>query len=74
MVANKSDLAPEGSAGLSTRLGLERLEGHVSRVQPASALSGAGVRDGLQWLVEQVTLLLGCGRLHGRRSWSRRAR
>lgn len=55
VVANKADLAPEGSAGLSARLGLERLEGHVSRVQPASALSGAGVRDGLQWLVEQVT-------------------
>ena len=52
---------------MSARLGLERLEGHVSRVQAASALSGAGVRDGLQWLVEQVTLLLGCGRMHGRR-------
>ena len=57
MVANKTDIAPEGGAGLSARLGLERLEGRVSRVQPASALSGAGVREGLQWLVEQVTLL-----------------
>ncbi|KAK9839503.1 hypothetical protein WJX81_006203 [Elliptochloris bilobata] len=54
VLANKTDLAPEGGAGSSARLGLERLEGRASRVQPASALSGAGVREGLQWLVEQV--------------------
>jgi hypothetical protein len=55
VVANKADAAPAGAgADLAARLGVERLEGRAHRVQAASALSGSGVREGLQWLVEQA--------------------
>ncbi len=58
MVANKADAAPAGAgADLAARLGVERLEGRAHRVQAASALSGSGVREGLQWLVEQARAL-----------------
>ena len=54
MVANKSDAAPDAGAGVGARLGLEHLEGRAKRVQPVCALTGDGVREGLQWLVEQA--------------------
>lgn len=54
MVANKSDAAPDAGVGVGARLGLEHLEGRAKRVQPVCALTGDGVREGLQWLVEQA--------------------
>lgn len=54
VVANKSDAAPDAGAGMGARLGLEHLEGRAKRVQPVCALTGDGVREGLQWLIEQA--------------------
>lgn len=53
--ANKQDVA--GAAGLqeiAAALGLGKVDSRPVIVQPASAYSGAGLHDGLKWLIEAV--------------------
>lgn len=55
LVANKQDA--EGAVGLAEvadAFGLGKLDSRPVIVQPASAHSGRGLSDGLQWLVEAV--------------------
>ncbi|KAF8065539.1 Pyroxd2 [Scenedesmus sp. PABB004] len=55
LLANKQD-AP-GAAGLAEvaeAFGLGRLDGSGPAVQPCSAFTGAGLADGLRWLVDAV--------------------
>jgi small GTP-binding protein len=53
--ANKQDL-PRAirPAELATRLGLHELRGHKWQIQAASALTGDGLYEGLDWVVEHL--------------------
>ena len=54
--ANKQDLRDAmGVAELTAVLGLQSVRTHEWHVQPACALTGEGLHDGLGWIVQRVT-------------------
>ena len=54
--ANKQDLRDAmGTAELTAVLGLQSVRSHEWHVQPACALTGEGLHDGLAWIVQRVT-------------------
>jgi signal recognition particle receptor subunit beta len=54
--ANKQDLRDAmGVAELTAVLGLQSVRSHEWHVQPACALTGEGLHDGLAWVVQRVT-------------------
>lgn len=54
VLANKQDAADaQPPAAVQQMLGLDELKVPL-RVQEASALTGEGLRDGLQWLVAEI--------------------
>jgi len=54
--ANKQDLREAmGVAELTAVLGLQSVRTHEWHVQPACALTGEGLHDGLGWIVQRVT-------------------
>ena len=53
--ANKQDLPRAmGTADLAARLGLHDLRGHKWRIQASSAVTGDGLYEGLDWVVENL--------------------
>lgn len=55
VIANKQDRdAAETYAAVTENLGLGKVDTRPFRVQPASALNGSGVAEGVHWLVEEV--------------------
>ena len=43
-----------GEVAVADELGLGKVSGRPQRVQPVSATTGAGIADGLQWIVSAV--------------------
>ena len=39
---------------ITEKLGLKALENHLWHIQPASAISGEGIHEGLDWLCNQL--------------------
>ncbi|XP_062506920.1 ADP-ribosylation factor-like protein 3 isoform X1 [Corticium candelabrum] len=53
--ANKQDLFSAAPASeISTGLQLHTIRDRAWQIQPCSALSGEGVRDGMEWIVKKV--------------------
>jgi hypothetical protein len=56
LFANKQDLRDAmGVAELTGVLGLQSVRSHEWHVQPACALTGEGLHDGLAWIVQRVS-------------------
>ncbi|BHF65413.1 ADP-ribosylation factor protein 3 [Sparganum proliferum] len=55
VLANKQDLVNAASAdGLSEGLGLTSIRDRKWQIQPCSALSGEGLQNGMEWLIQAV--------------------
>lgn len=53
--ANKQDLLNAATpAELTSELGLDKLRDRTWQILPCSAKTGAGLQDGMEWLVEQI--------------------
>ena len=56
IVANKQDQEEALSgAVLKQQVGPSRADSRAFKVQPVCALSGEGLREGLQWLIDEVS-------------------
>ena len=55
VLANKQDLRDAMPAGeLSTKLGLHNIRDHNWHIQSCSAKEGTGLKEGFDWLAQQV--------------------
>lgn len=55
VLANKQD-APRAVAGIEIKehIGLNRYEHHVCDVQPCSAMTGDGLKQSIDWLIDRI--------------------
>lgn len=55
MLANKNDIKGAlGSADISDALGLNNIQTHQWHIQSTCALSGHGLSDGFDWILQNI--------------------